>query len=551
MELIKKDEFDFLGIITLSNVKGIEKFVEPLSNGKFLSRNSSYYSSKTCKEASRERKYLNGLLPCKGKKAFVIVERMLNDSCRVYYSAFRKSLQNRTDTKNMKQAKACLDEDVANILNIFHGKTAIKIKHQLPESNLSTEGRQIEADNKKILIDTIESLPKQAFVVCPLIGGILIGPFFKAIQKINYLHVLFGMHDQNSLRLVKNGKVKLERVIPKSEISKIPQNILIFDDNVGTGETLIILRDTFKQFGKKVKVGALEMSWDYYDQIKTNKRIGKLVDYDTIDYPTYKSTRHHSLTDELIAALNKSGDDYIKTLKKRGFYNPFLSDDDLLYFRGKSICERYNIKFKDYSNFESNLILSMDIVNGKIRYLENIPLDEAIRIIFDYPRVDIIDLDRHLGRSANKNIIEKILFVKACRVGGGVKTKRDIEELLNMGAKKVIIGTHASRKLLQDFSKDKILVSLDSEDRITGVKKNISKLIKELENYCEEFQYVCVETDGKAKGGDIKNAIMYSKLTKNKFNCVGGITYKEEMQQLARHGIGCTVGRVILDKYFG
>ena len=75
-------------------------------------------------------------------------------------------------------------------------------------------------------------------------------------------------------------------------------------------------------------------------------------------------------------------------------------------------------------------------------------------------------------------------------------------------------------------------------------------MIKRFENYCDEFQYVCVEKDGRASGGDIRKAIQYSKLTKNKFNCVGGISSKEEMIALKENNIGCVVGRALQDGYF-
>ena len=45
-------------------------------------------------------------------------------------------------------------------------------------------------------------------------------------------------------------------------------------------------------------------------------------------------------------------------------------------------------------------------------------------------------------------------------------------------------------------------------------------------------------------------AIKYSKITKNIFNCVGGISSKEEMEKLKKHNIGCTIGRKVQEGYF-
>ena len=269
-----------------------------------------------------------------------------------------------------------------------------------------------------------------------------------------------------------------------------------------------------------------------------------------LDYKTYVSTRHHTITDDIVQTLCKNPNNYIKKLRSYGMQNEFLSDIELLYNRGKSICDMHNIEISSIIDFESNFVLSMDIMNKKIRYLESYPIEKAISIIRDYPKVNIIDLDRFYGDSQSLDIIKKIMKIKKVRVGGGVRTKEEIELLLNMGADKVIIGTHATKELLKDFDPNRIIVGLDSIDRRTNKKVDVVKKIKLFEPYCSEFNYVSVECDGKAKGGDVKNAIKYSKITKNIFNCVGGISSKEEMEKLKKHNIGCTIGRKVQEGYF-
>jgi phosphoribosylformimino-5-aminoimidazole carboxamide ribonucleotide (ProFAR) isomerase len=190
-------------------------------------------------------------------------------------------------------------------------------------------------------------------------------------------------------------------------------------------------------------------------------------------------------------------------------------------------------------------------MNQKIRYLNHLPVTEAIKFVQDFETVNVIDLDRYRGRKANLSIIKKILAIKKCRVGGGLKTRKDIQQLLDLGAQKVIVGTHASEELFKYFPQNRIIVALDSTCRETGEKRDIPALIKRFEPYCDEVQYVCVETDGKALGGDIRNAIQYSKLTKNKLNCIGGIASKKELLELEKHKIGCGVGRAIEERYYG
>jgi len=549
VEKLDLNEFDFLGIIKLKEVSNLGDFVEPCGQGEYLSRNKNYYSCKNGKQLIDEWNYLNSLLPCAGKKGFVITEQMLNCSSRAYYQEFIENLN--SGKSKLKQAKKCLDNDALNVVRIFQGKKAQKINIEFPLIAGVSSGRFAEADNKKIIFESLKALPKQKFVISPLYGGVLIGPFFKAIQSSGYANVLFGMHDQQSARMVRNNLIDLKQVMSKEAIKGLPPEITIFDDNIGTGETLLVLKKSLESIGKKVKIGALEFSWDYFDQIMKGMRREEPVDFTKIDFPTFRSTRHHKITRSFIKSLNKGGNEYLARLKSLGFANRFLSDDELLYFRGKSVCNCYDIDFQDFSGIKSNLVLSVDIMNKKIRYMENEPTNKSVRIILDYPEVNIIDLDRYQGRKPRIRLIQKMLNLRPCRIGGGIRTKEDIKLLLKLGAEKVIVGTSASKELLESFPREKIVVAIDSIDRATGKKRNVPRIIKELEPYCDEFQYVCVETDGKAQGGDIKNAIRYSNLTKNKFNCVGGIAHKREMQKLAKHNIGCVVGRAIEEGYFG
>ena len=64
MERLKLDEFDFMGLFTLMDVKGIEDLVTPLENRLYLSRNYDYYKRGTCSEFSNKREDLKRRLTC-------------------------------------------------------------------------------------------------------------------------------------------------------------------------------------------------------------------------------------------------------------------------------------------------------------------------------------------------------------------------------------------------------------------------------------------------------------------------------------------------------
>jgi len=540
-ELLEEYDFDYLGLIKIKNSEKIENLVSKINDDLFVSRSSEYYKKKTYNELVDFREELKKLFPLEIKKAFIVCEYMLNASYRIFYEDYKKALNKRPN--NIEISQKCMEEDVSNIIKCLRNKVIDTPGYTLKkiDNDVYVENRLIEGDHKMLLYKTISNIYNANHIVCPLYSAILIGPFFKILHGVDYSYVKFGVHDQNMKELYEKGKINISNI---SINSNLPNNVEIIDGNIGTGLTLVILKQLFAKNNISVKTGSLEIS---YEHMNKNKDFSIMKN---IDYKTYISTRHHTITDDLVSTLCNNHENYIRKLRNYGFQNQFLSDIELLYNRGKSICEINNISFDSIVKYDSNFVLSMDIMNKKIRYLEKYPIEKAISIIRDYPKVNIIDLDRFYGDSQSLEIISEIMKVKKVRVGGGVRKKEEIQMLLDMGAEKVIIGTHATPELLKDFDPEKIIVGLDSIDRRTNTVVNIPEKIKLFEPYCSEFNYVSVEHDGKALGGDVDNAIKYSKLTKNIFNCVGGISSKEEMNRLKNHNVGCTIGRKLQEGYF-
>ncbi len=99
-------EFDSNGLIDLDDSTGVENLVAPLSNGKYLSRNASYYEPKTYSELACERKQLREILTDDvSKKNFVILEYLSNASAKVYFEELKKMIDNQEN--NVVDAKTC------------------------------------------------------------------------------------------------------------------------------------------------------------------------------------------------------------------------------------------------------------------------------------------------------------------------------------------------------------------------------------------------------------------------------------------------------------
>src|SRR5712692_11068701 len=95
------------------------------------------------------------------------------------------------------------------------------------------------------------------------------------------------------------------------------------------------------------------------------------------------------------------------------------------------------------------LIPSIDLMGGKIvqlvqgekKALEFDNVDYWIERFSKYPMVQLIDLDAARGAGDNRPLVKRIVGQLNCQVGGGIRDLETAQELLNLGASKVIVGS--------------------------------------------------------------------------------------------------------------
>ena len=184
MENLSLKEFDILGVITLTDVHGIEEYVTPINDkGEYLSRSKEYYNVKTMTTLSKEREYLKSIFTSElSKRSFVILENMLNCSAKVYFKKFEQYIGNRSNEKFLEEfnkAESCLMEDTKNLINFLSGNGRIEFDFDniLPTGNENSERRFIEMDNKAMLYVFSKSLksfkyPENIEVMTPGYGSI-------------------------------------------------------------------------------------------------------------------------------------------------------------------------------------------------------------------------------------------------------------------------------------------------------------------------------------------------------------------------------------------
>jgi phosphoribosylformimino-5-aminoimidazole carboxamide ribotide isomerase len=195
---------------------------------------------------------------------------------------------------------------------------------------------------------------------------------------------------------------------------------------------------------------------------------------------------------------------------------------------------------------------AVQLVQGKTKKLERNNPVQLAREFSKYSEIQVIDLDAALGKGNNLELIKEICKVAECRVGGGIRTVEKAKELLRGGARKVIIGTSASKKFLIELPKERVIVAVDSKEGkvvkngwTEKTNKAAVSVVKELSPYCSEFLYTYVDKEGTMQGTDIETVKKLMKLTNNKINVAGGISSLEEISEIEKIGANSVLGMAL------
>ncbi|MDR1941258.1 MAG: 1-(5-phosphoribosyl)-5-[(5-phosphoribosylamino)methylideneamino]imidazole-4-carboxamide isomerase [Endomicrobium sp.] len=166
-------------------------------------------------------------------------------------------------------------------------------------------------------------------------------------------------------------------------------------------------------------------------------------------------------------------------------------------------------------------------------------------------RLHVVDLDGAFnGVGSNREIIKNICAsVDAeVEVGGGIRTIEDVNELFEIGASYVILGTvsvynpEVVRKAVDKYGQDKIIAAVDAKDgkvAISGWKDithiDVLTLAEKLkENGVRELLYTDISRDGMLTGPDFSGLKELSK-TKMRIIASGGIKTIDDLIKLKEY----------------
>ncbi len=196
---------------------------------------------------------------------------------------------------------------------------------------------------------------------------------------------------------------------------------------------------------------------------------------------------------------------------------------------------------------------SVQLVGGKDKALDAgdpVPLMERFRIAGD---VAVIDLDAALGRGENSAVIERLLPLGPCRVGGGIRDAATAVSWLDRGADRVILGTAARSEVLRHLPPERVIAALDAVDGEvvvhgwqTRTGESILDRMRALDGLVGGYLVTFVEREGRLGGtalsrvAELKEAAGAADLT-----VAGGVSSLEEIATLHRMGVDAQVGMAI------
>jgi phosphoribosylformimino-5-aminoimidazole carboxamide ribotide isomerase len=216
------------------------------------------------------------------------------------------------------------------------------------------------------------------------------------------------------------------------------------------------------------------------------------------------------------------------------------------------------------------LIPSIDLMGGKIvqlvqgekKALEFDNVDYWIERFSKYPIVQVIDLDAARGSGDNRAIVGEIVRQLNCHVGGGIRTLEAAQDILSLGARRVILGSALlndgkidwkfAAKLATKLGTSPLVFALDSREgrvAIEGWRKATTvtalDMIQALEPFCEAFLYTNIDTEGLMRGIPMATVRALRHATSRRLIVAGGITTQAEIDELDALGMDAVVGMAL------
>jgi phosphoribosyl-ATP pyrophosphohydrolase len=167
--------------------------------------------------------------------------------------------------------------------------------------------------------------------------------------------------------------------------------------------------------------------------------------------------------------------------------------------------------------------------------------------------IAVVDLDAALGTGGNAAVIEDLIDLAPCRVGGGIRDVASAISWLDRGALKVVLGTAARAEVLKKLPRERVVAALDARDGEVVVEgwqkrtgRGVLERIAELRDLVGGFLVTFVEREGRLEGTDLAFARQIRDAAGDaEVTIAGGVTTAEEVAELDRLGCNAQVGMAL------
>ena len=217
------------------------------------------------------------------------------------------------------------------------------------------------------------------------------------------------------------------------------------------------------------------------------------------------------------------------------------------------------------------LIPSIDLLGGRIVQLVQ---GEKLRLAFDdfeywiekfsrFPLVQLIDLDAAMRQGDNSVLVAQIAKRLPVQAGGGIHSVERAQQVLEAGAKRVIVGsalfsaegtvnTKFAAELAAAVGAERVVAGIDTKNgriAVKGWKEQVeltpNDAIPQLEPHVGAFLYTHVDGEGLMRGFPVETAARLRKLTQRQLIVAGGIRCQEEVDALDALGADAVVGMAV------
>ena len=217
------------------------------------------------------------------------------------------------------------------------------------------------------------------------------------------------------------------------------------------------------------------------------------------------------------------------------------------------------------------LIPSIDLLGGRIVQLVQ---GGKLRLAFDdfeywiekfskFPLVQLIDLDAAMRQGDNSVLVAQIAKRLPVQTGGGIHSIERAEQVLDAGAKRVIVGsalfsengkvnTGFASELAASIGAEQVVAGIDTKNgriAVKGWKAQVAltpdNAIPQLEAHVAAFLYTHVDGEGMMQGFPIETAARLRKLTQRQLIVAGGIRSQQEVDALDSLGADAVVGMAV------